>query len=298
MKTNIAGSGAEKAGTDSFAADNADSKKTETAVSYDTNMETAEEIKYEYETHELYAENDGKQIYGVVYVPQNAGDRMPTIIYSHGFGDTHRSGMDYADTLAENGYVVYCFDFCGGGPGSKSDGTMTEMSLFTEQSDLEAVLEMIQEEPYADSERIVMLGASQGGAVSAVTSAAHKEEVAGLILLYPAFVMADNTRKEFGSVEDIPETYSLMGLTVGHDYAGVLMDYDFYQVIPQYDKKVLLVHGDKDGIVPVSYSEKAAQVYPSVQFEVLSGAGHGFYGNDVEKTMVFILGYLEELFDE
>ena len=94
MKTNIAGSGAEKAGTDSFAADNADSKKTETAVSYDTNMETAEEIKYEYETHELYAENDGKQIYGVVYVPQNAGDRMPTIIYSHGFGDTHRSGME------------------------------------------------------------------------------------------------------------------------------------------------------------------------------------------------------------
>ena len=157
---------------------------------------------------------------------------------------------------------------------------------------------MIQEEPYVDSERIVMPGASQGAPVSAVTSAAHKEEVAGLILLYPAFVMADNTRKEFGSVEDIPETYSLMGLTVGHDYAGVLMDYDFYQVIPQYDKKVLLVHGDKDGIVPVSYSEKAAQVYPSVQFEVLSGAGHGFYGNDVEKTMVFILGYLEELFDE
>lgn len=76
MKTNIAGSGAEKAGTDSFAVGNADSEKTETAVSYDTNMETAEEIKYEYETHELYAENDGKQIYGVVYVPQNAGDRI------------------------------------------------------------------------------------------------------------------------------------------------------------------------------------------------------------------------------
>ncbi len=87
-------------------------------------------------------------------------------------------------------------------------------------------------------------------------------------------------------------------MTVGHDYAEVLMDYDFYQVIPQYDKKVLLVHGDKDGIVPVSNSEKAAQVYPSVQFEVLSGAGHGFYGNDVEKTTDFILGYLEELFDE
>ncbi|WP_371197685.1 alpha/beta fold hydrolase [Eubacterium sp. 14-2] len=47
-------------------------------------------------------------------------------------------------------------------------------------------------------------------------------------------------------------------------------------MIPQYDKKVLLVHGDKDGGVPISYSERAAQLYPSVKFEILSEAGHGF----------------------
>ena len=297
-KMNTAGGGAEKIDTDFQNAENTDTTEMEPAVSYGTNIEETEESMYEYEIRELHAENNGKQIYGIEYVPQNAGGRMPTIIYSHGFGDTHRSGMDYADTLAENGYVVYCFDFCGGGPGSKSDGSMTEMSLFTEQSDLEAVLTMIQEQPYVDRERIVLFGASQGGAVSAVTSAAHKEEIAGLILLYPAFVMADDTRSKFGSVEDIPESYSLMGLTVGREYGAVLMDYDFYEVIPQYDKEVLLIHGDKDGIVPISYSEKAAQVYPSVQFEVLPGAGHGFYGKDVEKTTDFILGYLKELFGE
>ena len=298
-KMDTAGGGrAEKIDTDFQNAGNVDTTEMEPAVSYGIDTEEAEESMYEYEIRELYAENNGKQIYGIEYVPQNAGGRIPTIIYSHGFGDTHRSGMDYADTLAENGYVVYCFDFCGGGPGSKSDGSMTEMSLFTEQSDLEAVLTMIQEQPYVDRERIVLFGASQGGAVSAVTSAAHKEEIAGLILLYPAFVMADDTRSEFGSVEDIPETYSLMGLTVGREYGAALMDYDFYEVIPQYDKEVLLIHGDKDGIVPISYSEKAAQVYPSVQFEVLSGAGHGFYGKDVEKTIDFILGYLKELFGE
>ncbi|MEY8517149.1 alpha/beta fold hydrolase [Lachnospiraceae bacterium 29-84] len=67
-------------------------------------------------------------------------------------------------------------------------------------------------------------------------------------------------------------------------------------MIPQYDKKVLLVHGDKDGVAPISYSERAAQLYPSVKFEILSEAGHGFYENDVEKTVDFIRGYLEELF--
>ena len=57
------------------------------------------------------------------------------------------------------------------------------MSLFTEQSDLEAVLTMIQEQPYVDRERIVLFGASQGGAVSAVISAAHPEFIRQRALL-------------------------------------------------------------------------------------------------------------------
>lgn len=252
--------------------------------------------EFTYETQTLYAMNGEKQLYGIVYIPQNAGEQMPAVIYSHGFGGTHHSGAAYADILARNGYVVYCFDFCGGGPGSKSDGSMTEMSLLTEQSDLEAVLSMIQELPYVDGNSIVLLGESQGGAVSAVTSAAHKDEVDGLILLYPAFVMADNTRKEFSSLEDIPETYTLMGMIIGRRYAEDLLDYDFYQVIGQYDKDVLLLHGDSDRIVPVSYSERAVQVYPSAQLEIFSGTGHGFYGNDVEKAADYILEYMKEQF--
>lgn len=66
--------------------------------------------------------------------------------------------------------------------------------------------------------------------------------------------------------------------------------------VAQYDKKVLLVHGGKNGIVPIAYSERAAQLYPSVKLETLSETGHRFYRNDVEKAADFILGYLDELF--
>ena len=259
----------------------------------DTETDTEE---FTYETQTLYAGNGDDRIYGIVYIPQDAGEQMPAVIYSHGFGGTHHSGMAYADILARNGYVVYCFDFRGGGPGSQSDGSMTEMSLLTEQSDLEAVLTMVQGLSYVDGSSIVLLGESQGGAVSAVTSAAHQDEVDGLILMYPAFVMADNTRKEFNSLEDISETYTLMGMTVGRRYAEDLLDYDFYQVIGQYDKDVLLLHGDADRIVPISYSERAVQVYPSAQLETFSGTGHGFYRNDVEKAADYILEYLKEHF--
>ena len=40
----------------------------------------------EYETQELSAQRDWKEIYGVITIPQNAGDRMPAVIFSHGFG--------------------------------------------------------------------------------------------------------------------------------------------------------------------------------------------------------------------
>lgn len=84
---------------------------------------------YEYEIRELPAERDGKQIYGLLYLPENAGEEMPVVILSHGFGGDHRVGAQYAEAFAENGYAAYCFDFCGGGPNSRSSGSPTEMSI-------------------------------------------------------------------------------------------------------------------------------------------------------------------------
>lgn len=256
--------------------------------------QTTDTLKYEYETRELYAKRDENQIYGVIYVPQGAGEKMPALIFSHGFGGNYQVGTQYAKALAEKGYVVYCFDFCGGSPGSRSDGSTLEMSVFTEQADLEAVIRMVQEQSYVDEKNIFLMGTSQGGAVSAVTAAANKEEIKGVILLYPAFVLVDHAKEQFQSVEDIPDTYYLLWMTVGRAYAEGLLDYDIYEAISAYDKDVLLIHGDADNIVPLSYSERVAEVYESARLEVLPGAGHGFYGNDAEQAIDWMLEYLNE----
>ncbi len=49
----------------------------------------------EYKTQELFAERDGNRIYGVIYIPQNAGKKMPAVIISHGFGGSYRVGVTY-----------------------------------------------------------------------------------------------------------------------------------------------------------------------------------------------------------
>lgn len=266
---------------------------TETLSEPKTEDTAASSLAYEYETQELYAKRDENRIYGVVYVPQNAGEKMPAVIFSHGFGGNYQVGTQYAEAFAAKGYVVYCFDFCGGSPGSRSDGSTLEMSIFTEQADLEAVIGMVQELPYVDNDNIFLMGTSMGGAVSAITAAAHEDEIQGAILLYPAFVLVDNANEQFESVEDIPDTYHLMWMTVGHVFAEDLLDYDIYEAISAYKKDVLLIHGDADGIVPLSYSEKAVEAYDSALLEVLPGAGHGFYGSDAEQAVDWMQEYLE-----
>lgn len=271
----------------------AEAAGTETLSEPGTKDTAATPLAYEYETQELYAKRDENRIYGVVYVPQDAGEKMPAVIFSHGFGGNYQVGTQYAEALAAKGYVVYCFDFCGGSPGSRSDGSALEMSIFTEQADLEAVIGMMQELPYVDNDNVFLMGTSMGGAVSAITAAAHEDEIQGAILLYPAFVLVDNANEQFESVEDIPDTYHLMWMTVGHVFAEDLLDYDIYEAISAYKKDVLLIHGDADSIVPLSYSEKAVEAYDSARLEVLPGAGHGFYGSDAEQAVDWMQEYLE-----
>lgn len=192
----------------------------------------AEDTTYPYTTQELYAERDGNRIYGVLYRPQDAGEKLPAVIFSHGFGGTYRVGVPYAQALAEKGYAVYCFDFCGGSYSSQSDGSPLDMSLRTEQEDLEAVICMVQELDFIDADNLFLMGTSQGGAVSAVTAADHPDEIRGLILLYPAFIMAERANELFQSEEEIPDTYSFMWMEVGHDYFVSFWDTTFMRTSP------------------------------------------------------------------
>ena len=251
------------------------------------------ETLYPYETQELCARRGGNDIYGVIYIPRDAGEKMPAVIFSHGFGGTHSVGTQYAEALAQKGYVVYCFDFCGGSPGSRSDGSTLEMSLFTEQADLEAVISMMQGLNYVDRDNLFLMGTSQGGAVSAVTGAAHPDEIRGMALLYPAFLLSEQANEMYQSPEEIPDTSFFLWMNVGRAYFEPLIGYDIYEEIAAYEGDVLLIHGDADSIVPLSYSERALEVYPSAELKVISGGGHGFSGENAREVIRLILEYFE-----
>lgn len=249
---------------------------------------------YTYGQQEIQLENQGQKIYGIAYIPETENERVPLVICAHGLGGSYQSNAAYAEQLASHGIAAYCFDFRGGG-GSRSDGDTTEMSVMTEVSDLEVIMEAAPGWEFVDGNRIVLLGTSQGGITSAIAVARHTDRISGLVLMYPAFLVGDAIHERFESLEEVPDRFQFNWIMAGRPYVEDMWDYDVYEEIGNYTGKVLLLHGSADSIVPVSYSDRAQEVYEDVEYYVLDGAGHGFYGSAFDEAVKYIFEYLQEI---
>ena len=227
---------------------------------------TVEEIRIEASLGEMY---------GILTVPETDGP-VPLIILSHGFGGNHQMGQDYADCFVKQGFATYNLDFCGGGMGSKSAGTMKEMSVLTEAQDLNAAVDYFIGDGRFSC--VMLWGASQGGFVSGYVAAQRPGDIRAVVMEFPAIVLQDNARKKLRADGTFPETSNLMGVTISRKYNEDAISFDYYEHIAAYTGPVLILHGDKDPIVPLSYSERAAEVLENAELIVYPGQGHGFTG--------------------
>lgn len=246
-----------------------------------------------FKKEELWISKGNDKIFGICYTPINEDIRHPLVIISHGFGGVHEYNTDYAEYFAQNGFICYNFDFCGGAPESKSDGNLCDMSVLTEAEDLYVILGYMKKRDDVDPLNIFLLGESQGGFVSAYVAAKHNQDIKGLILFYPAFVIQNDAEARRDKNGNFPVLASIMGITVGRKYNEDAVSFDIYDVIGNFKGDVLIIHGTNDSIVPIGYSQKAAEIYSSAEFVQLRGQGHGFTGNGrreaAEKAVDFAL---------
>lgn len=242
---------------------------------------------------ELWVQRGDMRIFGMLYVPEInlAENPRPAVICSHILGGTHRNSGKYALELARRGYVAYAFDYCGGSTESRSSGKTTESSIKTWAADLSAVFDAIAALPEVDNRNVFLLGQSQGGAVSAMIAAQRTDEVAGLILFYPAFIIHSLAVDMFGTPENVPDTYTLW-FELGRIYAVDAIEYDFYEHIGTYTGPVLMFQGTADFLEPKRLTDRAAEVYANVDYEVFEGVGHSFQGelreHVIERVAAFV----------
>ncbi|RAK12740.1 prolyl oligopeptidase family protein [Halanaerobium saccharolyticum] len=150
------------------------------------------------------------------------------------------------------------------------------MYKYREKEDLGAIIDHFQGRENINTNNIFLFGASQGGLVSALTAEERREDIKGLLLLFPAFCIADNWNQKFPDSEDIPETHEFWGMRLGRNFFETIQGYDVYKNIGKYNKNVQIFVGDQDSIATAASCKKAEKLYSNVELEIFAGEGHGF----------------------
>lgn len=223
------------------------------------------------------------------------------VVMSHAFLSNQKIMEKYAKALAQEGYVVFTYDFSGGAMFGKSDGQFRDMSIDTEKDDLKAVIAYVEGLQSIDIHKLILLGASQGGFVSCLVAAEYQARVNKLILLYPALCIPDDARK--GKMlmitfdpQRIEETIKSGPFRFSAQYPKSVIDLDSFAVLKTIPAPMLLLHGGEDKIVPLDYAKRAIAVAanPASRLVILDKAGHGFRRGEVETANKHILDFLQE----
>lgn len=241
----------------------------------------------------IIKQKNGKSIYGIVSNPDTKGKHGVAII-SHGFNGTHHFGKDYFKTLNDLGYAVYSFDFPCGSVNSKSDNNTMNMSVSDEKDALKEIVAYFQKQKDVDKNKIVLIGESQGGLVSALAASELKKQVSNLVLIYPALCIPDNWNERYPRVEDIPEVSEIWGVKLGKKFMMDIRNIKPFDIIGNYKGNVLIVHGTDDKVVPVDYSKRAQQTYQHAELKIIEKAGHGFNPRERFLSNQYVKDFLQK----
>lgn len=241
----------------------------------------------------IIKQKNGKSIYGIVSNPDTKGKHGVAII-SHGFNGTHHFGKDYFKTLNDLGYAVYSFDFPCGSVNSKSDNNTMNMSVSDEKDALKEIVAYFQKQKDVDKNKIVLIGESQGGLVSALAASELKKQVSNLVLIYPALCIPDNWNERYPRVEDIPEVSEIWGVKLGKKFMMDIRNMKPFDIIGNYKGNVLIVHGTDDKVVPVDYSKRAQQTYQNAELKIIEKAGHGFNPRERLLSNQYVKDFLQK----
>ena len=226
-----------------------------------------------------WMKNGDLNIFGKLYFPEDFDEnqKYPVIIMCHGTDATHAiyEKGKWPMVMAQQGYISYVFDFCGGSMKSLSDLTEMELSGETMQRDISAILEQVKSLPYCNTDKIFIIGQSRVVIMSSIAAGRQPDEFAGMILLYPGLGMIDRL------IANYPDLSAVTGDTItdnGHTFGKVFLtdvyDWDVAGTCSQYKGNVLLFHGIADKTVEYQQSLKAlTEFYPESESNLVLVAG-------------------------
>jgi dipeptidyl aminopeptidase/acylaminoacyl peptidase len=223
---------------------------------------------------------DEMMLSGEVFLPEECNRIYPAVGLCHGipavpYNPGEKGGYpELAARFCQAGFVSLAFNFRGCGP---SQGNI-DMLDWTQ--DLTAAIDFLAMLPEVDKNRICLLGSSGGAATCVYAATRDKRVHAVATFACPAgfdFLASGQTAdslisrfREIGIIKDADFPPSLEKWLDGFKAIAPI---DFIDKISP--KPLLLVHGDKDEVVPVAHAEKLFEkAGQPKKLIILPGAGH------------------------
>jgi uncharacterized protein len=199
---------------------------------------------------ELHIETeDGERLHGWWMAAR--APRLGHVLFCHGNAGNVGDRIAHAALLSATGFDVLLFDYRGYG---QSTGKPNEEGTY---SDARAALASLRDQPETDAARILYLGDSLCGAVA--LALALESPPAGLVLqsTFTSIRAAGRVHYPFIPAPLIPDAYPSLRLIRG------------------LEAPLLVLHGERDEVVPVSHGRALFDAAPDPKrIEVFQGLGH------------------------
>ncbi|WP_234122868.1 alpha/beta hydrolase [Clostridium hydrogenum] len=230
---------------------------------------------------------------GSVHIPENLDKKVPMVVIYHGFCGNrmgpHFIFVKLSRALEKLGIASVRFDFAGSG---ESDGDFKAMTFGGEIKDANNILDYVKKLDFVDKEKIALLGFSMGGAIASVIAGDRKNEINTLCLWAPAGNMQEVILSEVYIGDKYGDfmkkgTFDVEGLLLGKDFVEDIKRINIFERAAKYDKKSIIIHGNKDEIVPFSTSLKYLNIYgEKSELKTIDGANHIFEKNSWEEEVI------------
>ncbi|OFV83500.1 MAG: hypothetical protein A2Y78_12835 [Acidobacteria bacterium RBG_13_68_16] len=196
--------------------------------------------------------------------------RRPVVILVHGWGRNAERMLPYIAILRPMGYHLLAFDARHHGA-SDRDGHAS-MKKFSE--DIRAALDVLAVRPEVDVERVGVLGLSVGGG-AAIHAAAHDARLRAVVTVgafaHPGEAMLEMGFGRIWLAPAMPLAFRFMEWRVGARFDDLAPE----RQIARLSGRVLLIHGERDTVVPASNAHRLARAAPGhTDLWLLPGRGH------------------------
>lgn len=196
----------------------------------------------------LWLDAAGAKIEAWLLPPTGGGDGPhPLLLFTHGNGELIDHWAGAFDEARADGFAVLLVEYPGYGRsgGAPSEATVRETVL--------AAYDAAAADPSVDPKRIVAWGRSLGGGAAGILS--RERPLAGLVLE--------------STFTNVPDVAARLGVPT-----SMLDDrYDTLDAVARYEGPVLILHGEKDKLIPVSHAHRLHEAAKGSRLVVLD-CGH------------------------